>query len=142
MTDSSLPRPTNAELEILQVLWDQEVATVREVWQKLSAHREKAPGYTTVLKLMQIMAEKGLLVRDERDRAHVYRPGLPREEAQRNIVSNLVDRVFAGSASELIIHALAGRQTSPEEIQQLREWLDQYESDLHEKANHEKGRES
>jgi predicted transcriptional regulator len=138
MTDSPLPRPTNAELDILQVLWDRESGTVRDVCDALARARSgEAPGYTTVLKLMQIMTEKGLLARDEKERAHVYRPMLPRERAQRVMVSQLLERVFAGSALQLMMQALAARKTSPEEIRRLRELLDRHEKGIPEKGTPE-----
>ena len=122
------PRPTNSELEILRALWDLEAGTVRDVCDALTSSRGgEAPGYTTVLKLMQIMTEKGLVTRDEKARAHVYRPKLAREKTQREIVGHLLDRVFSGSASQLMMQALASRGTSPEELRTLRQLLDEYE---------------
>jgi predicted transcriptional regulator len=129
MAHSSPPRPTNVELDILRVLWARGPATVREVCDGLNATRptSEASGYTTVLKMMQIMTEKGLLERDERDRAHVYKPRVEREKTQRAMVGHLLDRVFAGSAADLMLQALAAKEASPEEIRQLRELLATYE---------------
>jgi predicted transcriptional regulator len=129
MPDSSLPRPTNAELEILRILWDRGSGTVRDVHDALSARKAEgeATRYTTVLKLMQIMTEKGLVARDEKERAHVYRPRLEREKTQRAIVGHLLDRVFSGSAADLMMQALASKKTTPEEIRELRELLARYE---------------
>jgi BlaI family transcriptional regulator, penicillinase repressor len=119
------PRPTRAELEILRVLWGQGPSTVREVHGALNEVR--ATGYTTVLKLLQIMAEKGLVSRDESQRAHVYAPRLAESQTQRQIVRDLLERVFNGSASSLVMQALASRRTSPEEIARIRRLLDELE---------------
>jgi len=129
MSQPPLPRPTNAELEILRVLWDRGTGTVRDVYETLAKRvpEGEASGYTTILKLMQIMTEKGLVERDEDARAHVYKPKIPREETQRAIVGHLMNRVFAGSAAELMMQALAAKEASPEEIRELREMLDRYE---------------
>lgn len=119
------PKPTAAELEILQVLWEHGPSTVREVCDVLS--QSKPTGYTTVLKLLQIMTSKGVVVRDEKERAHVYKANAPAESTKRQLVSDLVQRAFAGSASQLMMHALSGKKTSPEEIEKLRRLLDAYE---------------
>lgn len=118
-------RPTAAELEILHVLWERGPSTVREVHDSLGA--ERAAGYTTVLKLMQIMAEKGLVGRDEKQRAHVYKALLPREQTQTQLVRDLVDKVFNGSASRLVMNALSGRKASAEELAEIRRTLDEME---------------
>src|SRR5437868_2561679 len=104
------PRPTDAELEILNVLWTRGPSTVREVHAALG----KAIGYTTILKLMQIMTEKGLVRRDERQRAHVYAARLAQEQTQRQLVGDLLERAFSGSAAKLVMHALASRRASAE----------------------------
>jgi predicted transcriptional regulator len=119
------PRPTQAELEILRVLWLRGPSSVREVHQALAETRE--PGYTTVLKLMQIMAGKGLVFRDERERTHVYRTALPQEQTQRQLVSDLLERAFDGSASQMILQALATRRATPEEMREIRRMLDRAE---------------
>jgi len=119
-------RPTEAELEILGVLWNRGPSTVREVHEEL---RERRVGYTTVLKLLQIMAEKGLVNRDESERAHVYRARLARDQAERQLVGDLVERAFGGSASRLVLRALSSRSASPEEIERIRELLDELEGD-------------
>jgi predicted transcriptional regulator len=119
------PRPTRAELEILRVLWGHGPSTVREVHGALNEVR--ATGYTTVLKLLQIMSEKGLVSRDESQRAHVYAPRLAESQTQRQIVRDLLERVFNGSASSLVMQALASRRTSPEEIARIRRLLDELE---------------
>lgn len=119
------PRPTQSELEILTVLWDAGPSTVREVQQTLDARRPT--GYTTVLKLLQIMTEKGLVRRDETERAHVYAARIPREETEQQLVTDLLDRAFAGSASALVLRALSSKKTSPQELARIRELLDAME---------------
>jgi predicted transcriptional regulator len=120
-----VPKPTPAELDILQVLWEIGPATVRQVHQILSSQREA--GYTTVLKLLQIMAEKGLVRRDESQRAHVYAAAVPKGQTQRQLVTELVNRVFGGSAAQLMQQALAGKKASPGEIAEIRRVLREYE---------------
>ena len=122
---SKLPRPTPAELEILRSLWALGPSTVREVQERLELDRPT--GYTTVLKLMQIMTDKGLVRRDESARAHVYAAAIPEEATQKQLVRDLVDRAFGGSASQLVLHALASRQTSPRDLARIRELLDEIE---------------
>lgn len=118
-------KPTASELEILQVLWTRGPSTVREVQEALS---EKKPlGYTSVLKLLQIMTAKGIVRRDEGQRAHVYEACQPAEKTKRQFALDMIQRVFDGSASELMLHALAGRQASKEEVEELRRLLDEYE---------------
>ena len=124
---SSRPRPTDAELEILNVLWRRGPSTVREVHAALA--RSKGSGYTTILKLMQIMAEKGLVRRDERQRAHVYAARLAEGETQRQLVGDLLARAFGGSASKLVMHALASQRASDEELAQIRQLLDEFEQE-------------
>lgn len=111
------PRPTQTELQILRVLWVRGPSSVREVQQTMSEAR--ATGYTTVLKLLQIMARKGLVARDERERTHVYRAALAQEQTQRQLVSDLLERAFNGSASQLILQALAAKRTSPDEMEEI-----------------------
>jgi predicted transcriptional regulator len=119
------PRPTDAELEILQVLWTKGPCTVREVYEELN--RNRSTGYTTVLKLMQIMGEKRLVRRNEEQRAHVYEAMLPQKATQRQLVRDLVERAFRGSAAGLVMQALAAKPATSEELQQIRELLDSYE---------------
>ena len=119
-------KPTNAELGILQVLWTRGASTVREVHDELSKGRET--GYTTVLKLMQIMAEKGLLIREESNRAHIYRTSESPELSKRHLVGDLMEKVFGGSAKELVLHALSAQRTSPEELASIRQLLDDLEA--------------
>lgn len=124
-TNRRRSKPTASELEILRVLWTRGPSTVREVHEALSS--QKAVGYTTVLKLLQIMTEKGTVRRDENQRAHVYEACEPAEKTKRQFAGDVLQRVFEGSASQLMQHALAGRQTSREEIEELRRLLDEYE---------------
>jgi predicted transcriptional regulator len=119
------PKPTASELEILHILWERGPSTVREVHEALSTH--KPVGYTSVLKLMQIMTAKGTVRRDEQQRAHVYEAVQPAEKTKRQLAADVLQRVFDGSASELMMHALAGRKTSKEEVEELRRLLDEYE---------------
>jgi predicted transcriptional regulator len=123
MTQPGTPRPTEAELAIFQVLWRLGSATVRQVHEELS--RQKPTGYTTVLKLMQIMAEKGLVDRDESSRAHVYSARIGEEVTQRQLVGDLLDRAFSGSASRLVMQALASRRASSEELAEIRRLLNE-----------------
>jgi BlaI family transcriptional regulator, penicillinase repressor len=118
-------KPTASELEILHVLWARGASTVREVHESLS--EKKSLGYTTVLKLLQIMTAKGTVRRNETQRAHVYEACLPAEQTKRQIAGDMLQRVFEGSASQLMLHALAGRKASSQEISELRRLLDEYE---------------
>jgi predicted transcriptional regulator len=125
MTKTEIPKPTGMELAILRVLWERGPATVREVHEALMS--EKATGYTTVLKLLQIMTVKGMVVRNEESRAHVYQARQPAESTKRQLVGDLLQRVFSGSASQLVLHALSGRKTSRSEIEEIRRMLDEHE---------------
>ena len=125
MSHRDLPKPTAGELEILHVLWEHGPSTVRKVYEALS--ERKPIGYTTVLKLMQIMTSKGTVRRNEEQRAHVYEACLPAEKTKRQLAADVLERVFEGSTSELMMHALQGRKTSHEEIEQLRRILDEQE---------------
>ena len=125
MNASPPPKPTASELEILQVLWERGPSTVREVHLALS--EKKSLGYTTVLKLLQIMTAKGTVRRDEDQRAHVYEACQPATETKRQLVGDVLQRVFEGSASELLMHALEGRRASKKELEELHRLLDEYE---------------
>lgn len=125
MPDAALPRPTDAELEILKVLWRRGPCTVREVFDSLS--ESKQTGYTTVLKFMQIMAEKGLVRRDETERAHRYEAALAEEETQRQLVGDLLRRAFDGSAKRLVMQALSAERASTGELEEIRRLLDRLE---------------
>ena len=118
----SLPRPTDAELAILRVLWTRGPSTVRQVHEALT--RDRPAAYTTSLKLMQIMTDKGLLGRDESDRTHVYHPRLSETQTQRQLIRDLLDRAFGGSSSKLVMQALATRRASAEELSEIRQLLD------------------
>ena|SRR5579859_6049938 len=127
MTDRQPPRPTDAELAILRVLWSRGPSTVRDVHEELN---QRAPtGYTTVLKMLQIMTEKGLVIRDETLRAHIYEARHSEQKTQRQLLSDLEDRAFGGSAAKLVLQALSGRKATPEELNEIRELLDRLEGD-------------
>jgi BlaI family transcriptional regulator, penicillinase repressor len=113
-------KPTDAELGILNVLWTRGPSTVRQVAEALG----REAGYTTVLKLLQIMTEKQLVVRDETARTHIYQAAYTEDQTQRQLVSDLLDRAFGGSAAKLVLQALAANKTSPEELAEIRQLLD------------------
>jgi BlaI family penicillinase repressor len=119
------PRPTDAELEILTVLWTRGPSTVREVHEAII--RRKPAQYSTVLKFMQIMADKGLVRRNEKQRAHIYEPARPREWTQRQLADDLLQRAFYGSAKGLMMGALSARKASKKELTELRRLLDEYD---------------
>jgi BlaI family penicillinase repressor len=125
MKKTLAPKPTGAELEILGVLWQRGPSTVRDVYNVLVHSRPV--GYTTVLKLMQNMTDKGLVHRNESQRAHIYEALAPRDATQKQLVRDLLDRAFSGSASSLVMQALSARHTSSEELAQIRKLLDEYE---------------
>jgi len=122
MTRNPAPRPTDAELAILRILWERGPSTVRQVHDVLALERQAA--YTTALKLLQIMTEKGLVERDERDRTHIYHARLSQETTQRQLVRDLVDRAFGGSSSKLVMQALATKRASAEELRDIRKAID------------------
>jgi len=117
--------PTNRELAILGVLWERGPSTVRQVHETL--HAEAETGYTTTLKLMQIMAEKGLLLRADDGRRHIYKPAVSEEQTQKQVVGDLLDRVFAGSAEKLVMRALSAKRVSSKELGRIRKMLDEME---------------
>lgn len=121
-TTSSTPRPTEAELELLRVIWDKEPATVREICDELN--RERAFGYTTVLKLLQIMHAKGLVLREESNRAHLYRSAISQDAMQSRFLRDLSVRLFSGSAAQLALHALAMEPATPAELDEIRALLE------------------
>jgi BlaI family penicillinase repressor len=125
MATISTRKPTSSELEILHVLWERGPSTVREVHQAL--YEKRPMGYTSVLKLMQIMTAKGTVRRNEEQRAHVYEAVQPEEKTKRDFAMDMLQRVFDGSASELMMHALAGRKASKEEIDEMRRLLNEHE---------------
>jgi BlaI family penicillinase repressor len=122
------PRPTDGELAILRVLWQRGPSTVREVHEVLCRARPTA--YTTTLKLLQIMSEKNLVRRDESQRSHVYQARLPEEQTQRQLVRDLLERAFGGSAQKLVMQALAAKKASPDELARIRQLLDELEGGL------------
>ena len=128
MTKENVPKPTESELSILRVLWQQGPSTVRAVLESLVA-RGSSSGYTTVLKLLQIMTEKGLVLRDESQRAHVYRASSSELETQQQIVGDLLDRAFGGSAGRLALQALSTRKASREELEEIRHLIDELEGE-------------
>lgn len=125
MSDSKIPKPTEAELEIMQVLWEHGPSTVRFINESLNAKREV--GYTTTLKLMQIMTEKGLLKRDTDARTHIYEVAQNQETTQRNLLDNFVDNVFRGSAMQLVVQALGRHNPTDEELNQIKSLLEEIE---------------
>jgi BlaI family transcriptional regulator, penicillinase repressor len=120
-TPNTLPRPTESELELLRILWDKQPATVRAIFDALN--QERPSGYTTVLKLLQIMTAKGLVVRDEANRAHVYRSAISQDAMQSKLLKDLSVRLFSGSAAQLALHALAMETASDTELDEIRELL-------------------
>jgi predicted transcriptional regulator len=122
MSNAKTIKPTESELEILQTLWSKGMATVREVHEELS--RTKDVGYTTTLKLMQIMHEKGLVRRDDSMRTHVYQAAVNKEKTQRHLLSKMIDNLFGGSPTQLVIQALGEHKASPEEIEKIQALLD------------------
>src|SRR3954452_15706939 len=121
MSKPVTPRPTDTELAILRVLWERGASTVRQVHETMSADRPAA--YTTALKMLQIMTEKGLVRRDDTDRTHVYQARLTEEQTQRQLVRDLVDRAFGGSASKLVLQALASKRATTEELVEIRKLI-------------------
>ncbi len=117
--------PTEAELEILNILWARGPSTVRDVHNLIA----KDTGYTTVLKQMQVMAEKGLLERSERFRSHVYEPRIAKDQTQQRLARNLLHRAFDGSAKNLVLGALSSQKVSPAELAEIREMLDRFEKE-------------
>jgi predicted transcriptional regulator len=122
-----VPLPTDGELEILAVLWKRGPSTVRAVHQELSAERDI--GYTTVLKLLQIMLQKGIVARDDSAHAHIYRPAQAAERTERSFVASLLNRAFGGSTSRLVIQALSAKRTTRAELAEIRRVLDEMEKD-------------
>ena len=121
-----MPRPTETELELLRILWEKEPATVRDIYDTLN--EERPSGYTTVLKLLQIMTAKGLVVRDEANRAHVYRAAISQDAMQSKILKDLSLRLFSGSAAQLALHALAMEPASQNELDEIRALIERKRS--------------
>lgn len=122
-----LPRPTDTELSILRVLWQHGPGSVRETLIRFNQDQGAEAGYTTILKMLQIMADKGLVERDDSQRPQVYRARLPQEQTQRQLVTDLLDKAFGGSAKELVMQALASKEASEEELAQIERLLDKFE---------------
>ncbi len=114
-------KPTEGELEILQVLWNRQSATVREVHEELL--KTKEAGYTTTLKLMQIMFEKGLVTRDSSNKTHIYQPAVSREKTQNLLVNKMIDSLFSGSPAQLVMQALGNHKASKEELEEITNFL-------------------
>ena len=126
MPENPLPRPTEPELELLRVLWEHGPLTVREVHESLA--KDKSTGYTTTLKILQKMTDKGLVRRDESQRSHVYRPVMKAEQTQRQLVRDLLQKAFGGSPGQLVMQALSEKSATPEELSEIRRLLDRLES--------------
>ena len=127
MARNRTPRPTDRELTILRILWDNGPCTVRQVNEAMSA--DGSTGYTTTLKLMQIMTDKGLLCRDDSQFKHVYEPALTEERAQRQLVGDMLERAFCGSAEKLVLRALSAKKISARELASIRKMLDEFEGE-------------
>lgn len=119
----TLPKPTEAELELLRVLWEKGPATVRDLHE--TVNQQRPVGYTSVLKILQIMTEKGLVEREEAGKAHIYRAAASQQETQNQLLRDLSERLFSGSAAQLAMHALAMEPTSAEELEEIRSLIEQ-----------------
>lgn len=115
-------KPTESELEILNILWDKETATVRDVHEELS--KTKPGGYTTTLKLMQIMFEKGLVTRNDTNKTHIYQPAVSRKKTQKQFLDKMITTLFAGSSTELVLQALGNQKSSKDELDEIQRYLD------------------
>ena len=115
-------KPTEGELEILQVLWDKGSATVRDVHEQINLYKES--GYTTTLKLMQIMFEKGIVSRDDSNKTHIYQPNVTREKTQKHMVGKMIDTLFSGSSAQLVMQALGNSKSSRQELDEIQRMLD------------------
>ena len=127
MTIIKHTRPTESELEILQVLWEKQSATVRTVHEELASIKDS--GYTTTLKLMQIMHEKGLVSRDDSSKTHIYQPAVSREKTQKQFLNKMIDTLFAGSSANLVLQALGGHNASQEELEKIQELISKLKKD-------------
>lgn len=115
-------KPTESELEILTILWNKENATVREVHEELSKNKDS--GYTTTLKLLQIMFEKGLVTRDDRNKTHIYQPAVTRQKTQKQFLDKMINTLFAGSSTQLVLQALGNQKASKDELEEIQKYLD------------------
>lgn len=127
MKNKNLQRPTETELEILRVLWQHGPSTVRDVHNILNRQRETEVGYSTTLKMFQVMTQKGLVERDETVRPQIYSTRVPQEQTQRQLVEDLLNRAFGGSVRQLVMHALSDKEASDEELEQLELLLNKFE---------------
>jgi len=123
MNNTMQLKPTESELEILGILWNEQSATVRRVHEELSKNKES--GYTTTLKLMQIMFEKGLVTRDDSSKTHIYQPAVTREKTQKQFLNKMINTLFAGSSANLVLQALGGHNASEDELQQIQQLINQ-----------------
>jgi BlaI family transcriptional regulator, penicillinase repressor len=121
MSTTRYIKPTESELEILQVLWDKDLASVREVHEELAKYKDV--GYTTTLKLMQIMHEKGLVKRDDSFKTHIYQAAVSKEKTQKHLLGKMIDTLFGGSPTELVLQALGNHKASPEELEDIQRLL-------------------
>ena len=125
MEKEIVPQPTKGELAILNILWDSGPSTVRQINEAMN--KSKATGYTTTLKLMQIMTDKGLLLRDDSNRRHVFKPAISQEQTQKHLVGDLLERVFSGSAEQLVMRALSDKKVSVEELDKIKKMVEEFE---------------
>ena len=130
--NATIIKPTDSELEILQILWKYGPSTVRFVNETLNKKREV--GYTTTLKLMQIMTDKVLVLRDTKQRTHIYYSNIQENDVQRGLVKRMINKAFHGSAMELVMEALGNHQTTPEELKEIKDLIQQLESDSDKKV--------
>lgn len=126
MSEKTLPKPTEAELELLRILWSRGPSTVRAIHESLGA--EKETGYTTTLKILQKMTDKGLVLRDESDRSHVYSATIKAEQTQRQLVRDLLQKAFGGSPAQLVVQALSEKKATADELAEIRRLLDSLEA--------------
>jgi BlaI family transcriptional regulator, penicillinase repressor len=119
-------KPTESELEILKILWNKEKATVREVHEELSKNKES--GYTTTLKLLQIMFEKGLVIRDDSNKTHIYEAAITRQKTQKQFLDKMINTLFAGSSTQLVLQALGNQKASKDELEEIQKYLDNLKS--------------
>jgi len=115
-------KPTESELEILTILWDRENATVRDVHEELSKNKDS--GYTTTLKLLQIMFEKGLVTRDDSNKTHIYQPAVTRQKTQKQFLDKMINSLFAGSSTQLVLQALGNQKATKDELEEIQKYLD------------------
>jgi BlaI family penicillinase repressor len=115
-------KPTESELEILTILWNKENATVREVHEELSKNKDS--GYTTTLKLLQIMFEKGLVTRDDSNKTHIYQPAVTRQKTQKQFLDKMINTLFAGSSTQLVLQALGNQKATKDELEEIQKYLD------------------